>query len=205
MGAEPETDLASEIDRLTLSIDRAAAVTGKTLRYRPSAPQEDDPGRGAAEYNELCRQLRALRDHVGSARSRNAELRALRSELATLLFFAETLQADAVTWRAAVEERIKAQGPENAAARRDQVNLAVEHEELVRRRDTLRLRIDQTAARIARDSGGECRKTLPVYTLGDGVTICSVTVARPRRRLRLARCWVVTLNDARDGVMVRSE
>jgi hypothetical protein len=73
----------------------------------------------------------------------------------------------------------------------------------VRRRDSLQFSIVETAERMARQNHGECRRTLPVFRFGDGLTVCSVSVAWPRRRLRLAKFWLVTLNDSRDDVLVR--
>jgi len=105
--AEPQTDLVSEITGLTASIDRAAAATKVTLAECPPASGDDDPRSRLAEYKELSRQLNALRERVALAEGRNEGPMALRAELATLLFFARTLQADADRWRSAGEEREK--------------------------------------------------------------------------------------------------
>jgi hypothetical protein len=83
--------------------------------------------------------------------------------------------------------------------------LAAQRAQLARRRDGLEFTIGQTAARMARQNGGECRRTLPVFTLGEGLTVCSVSVSWPRRGFRFAKRWLVTLNGAHDDVLVRRE
>jgi hypothetical protein len=205
VGAEPQTEVVSEIGRLRLSIDRAAAATEITLAGHPGAAEDDDPGSPLAQQKELCRQLAALRERVAVAEYGNKDPRALRSELATLSFFAKTLQADADSWRSTLEGRIKELERQRTAARRERERLAAEREKLVRRRDALQLRIVQMAARMAQRDGGECRRTLPVFTLGEGLTVCSVSVSCPRKGLRFAKRWLVTLGDSRDDVLVRRE
>ena len=81
---------------------------------------------------------------------------------------------------------------------------AAELDELARRRDDLQLTILQTAVRMAQQNRGECRRTLPVFTLGEGLTVCSVSVSRPRRWFRFAEYWLVTLNRSHD-VLIRRE
>jgi hypothetical protein len=158
-----------------------------------------------AEYKELRRQLGALREYVARAESGSDEPRVLRAELATLLFFANTLQDDADAWRGALKQRLRELERERAAQRRERARFAAQREQLVRRRDALEFMIGQTAARMARQNGGECRRTLPVFTLGEGLTVCSVTVSWPRRRFRFANRWLVTLNGSRDDVLLRQE
>jgi hypothetical protein len=81
--------------------------------------------------------------------------------------------------------------------------LAAERVALVRQRDALQSQIEQTAARMAQDSGGECRRTMPVFRLGTDLSVCSVSVMSPKRGLRPAKSWLVTLNDSREEVVVR--
>ena len=206
MGVDNQTDLVSELARLQVSIDRVAAETDTTLADHPCATEADDPHWVLSEHNELRRQLAALRERVARAHSQNQDdPLALRAELATLLFFAETLQADADAWRAALLDRLKEFERLKAAERQEQRRLASEREELVRRRDALQLKIERTADRMAQENGGECRKTLPVFRLGDGLTVCSIAVSSPKRGFRWAKRWLVTLNDSCDEVQVRSE
>jgi hypothetical protein len=202
VSVETHTEVVSEVARLRFFIDRAAAATEITLTSDPPASEDDDPRSPRAEHEELCRQLAALRERVALAEYVNEGPRALRGELATLLFFAETLQADAAGWRSTLKARIKELERRRAAARREQDRLAAEREKLVRRRDTLRLGILRTAARMAEQGGGDCRSTFPVFTLGDGLSVCSVSVFWPRKGLRVAKRWLVTLNDSRDDVTV---
>lgn len=190
MGADPRTDLASEIARLEASIERAAASTEMTLAHHPAA--------------ELGRQLAALRDRVARAKAHSEDPGAVRAELATLLFFARTLEADASSWRATAEEQTEALERDRLAARREQARLAAEHATLARHRDALQATILQTAARMAQQNRGECRRTVPVITLGEGLTVCSVTVSWPRRWFRLGAYWLVTLNRSQD-LLVRRE
>jgi hypothetical protein len=75
----------------------------------------------------------------------------------------------------------------------------------MRRRDALQLAIVETAEAIAQRNAGECRRTLPVLTLDDDVTVCSVTVGSRTRGFRPAKRWLVTLNDSRDEVVVRRD
>jgi chromosome segregation ATPase len=205
MGADPGTDLDSEIARLLVSIDRMAAATGIALGGDSAALQGDDSHSGLTEHKELCRQLAALRERVVHAESQHHDdPPALRAELATLLFFAKTLLSDADTWRTGLVERAKEAERETAAARQEQERLATEREELVRRRDALQRAIDQTAKGLAQRDNGEARRTLPVITLVEGFTVCSMTVSIPRKGVRPAKRWLVTLNESRDQVLVRS-
>lgn len=194
MGADPQTVLVSEIAQLHAAIDRAAAATERML-----ADQAPD-----SERTELLRQLGALRERVENAQHRNDDPSALRAELATLSFFARTLQADAKKWRTALANRAYELEREQAAERAEEERLLLAREDLVKRREALQSTILQTAARMAQQTRGECRRTLPVFTLGDGLTVCSVSVAYPRRGLRLAGHWLVTLGRSHD-VLVRRE
>jgi hypothetical protein len=203
MGVETETDLVSEIAGLRLSIDRAAAATEITLAARLPADLDDDPRSPLAQHTELCRQLGALRERAAQAESRDEGPRALRAELATLLFFARTLGADADDWRSTLEDRIRELERRRTAARQEVERVAAQREELVRHRDALRSTIVQTAGQVAQNRG-ECRNTLPVFTLDEGLTLCSVSVSCPRKGLRFARQWLVTLDGSHD-VLVRRE
>jgi hypothetical protein len=203
MGADAQTDVVSEIARLRLSLGRAATATETSLAAHPPLHEDDDPRSPLAQHDELCRQLAALRERVASAEYRHEDPRGVRAELATLLFFAETLQADAETWRSALEHEIKEHRRRRRAARRERERLAAEREKLLRRRDSLQWTILQTAGRMAQERG-ECRKTLPVFTLEKGLTVCSVSVSCPRRGIRFPKQWLVTL-DGSDGVLVRRE
>ncbi len=205
MGVDPQTDLFCEIARSTVSIDRAAVATEMMLAECLSTSDDDDPRSPLAEHKELCRQLAALRDRVVRAQYGSNDPRTLRAELATLLFFARTLQADANIWRAALIERIKELERQRAAERQERERLAAQREELSRQRDALRFTIDQTAARMAQQNRGECRRTLPVFTLSEGLTVCSVSVSCPRKGFRCAQRWLVTLNGAHDHVLVRRD
>jgi hypothetical protein len=204
MVVETETDLVFEIARLRLSIDRAAAATEITLAGRLPANLEDDSRSPFAQHKELRRQLAALRERAALAESRDEGPRSLRAELATLSFFASTLQADADVWRSSLAEQIKQLERRRTAARRELERVAAEREKLVRRRDALRSTIVQTAGRMAQQNRGECRNTLPVFTLDEGLTLCSVSVSCPRKGLRFARQWLVTLDRSQD-LLVRRE
>jgi chromosome segregation ATPase len=196
-------EVVSEIARLKSSIDRAATATEIALVGRPGASEGDDPGSLPVERKELCRQLAALRERVAVAEQGNEDPVELRAELATFLFFANTLRADADDWRSTLQRRIKEGERRKTAALRELERLAAGREMLVRRRDALQSTIVHTAARIAQRDGGESRRTLPVFTLGEGLTICSVSVSCPRQRLRVAKHWLVTLNESYDDVLVR--
>jgi hypothetical protein len=194
VGADHKTVLASEIAELSAAIDRAASTTERLL-----AGQEPNP-----EHQELSRQLAALRERVENAQHRNDDPSALRAELATLACFARTLEADAQQYRAALANQARELERQKAAERAQEERLLVAREDLVKRREALQSTILQTAARMAQQTRGECRRTLPVITLGDGLTVCSVSVAYPRRGLRLAGHWLVTLGRSHD-VLIRRE
>jgi hypothetical protein len=194
VGADPETVLASDIAQLHAAIGGAAAATEIMLAGHP--PQ--------ADHQELCRQLAALRERVAQAQQRDDGLAALRAELATLLSFARTLQADADTWQAALADRARDLERQQAAELREQEQSDRERESLVRRRETLQSTILQTAARMAQETRGEWRRTLPVITLCEGLTVCSVSVSFPRRGLRLAGQRLVTLSRSHN-LLVRRE
>ena len=198
---DAQTHVVSEIARLRASIDREAAAVAKTLNDRPSAP---DAYRGGwVEHNELRRQLDALHEHVAQAPSRSQDRPGLRAEFATLLSFAKTLRTDAKTWRKAFEDGLKELERQETAAREERERLAAERETLMRRRDALQFTIDETAGRIAQGNGGDCRRTLPLFRLGEALTVCSIVVLSPRRRFRSRKHWLVTLSDSRDQVRVR--
>lgn len=204
MGADPQSNLVGEIARLEASIDRIAAATENVLAVDRPARADDGSRPLPAEHRELCRQLEALRERVALAADRNEDPPALRAELATLLSFARTLHADADHLRAALDDRARELERQRTAARREQERSAAELDELARRRDDLQLTILQTAVRMAQQNRGECRRTLPVFTLGEGLTVCSVSVSRPRRWFRFAEYWLVTLNRSHD-VLIRRE
>jgi hypothetical protein len=189
VGAVPQT-AQSEIAELGDSIDRAAAATENLL--------------AGAEHQELRRQLSALSERVAVAHRRGDGPQALRAELATLLCFARTLQTDAENWRSALAERARELERQRAAARQERERSDLERENLVRRRETLQSTILQTAARMAQETRGEWRRTLPVITLGEGLTVCSVSVSFPRRGLRLAGQRLVTLGRSHN-LLVRRE
>ena len=199
MGADAQTDLVSEIARLRVSIDRAATAAEVSLAAAAPVPADDD-----AEHKDLCRQLAALRGCVARADDRGDGPPALRAELATLLSFASTLEGDADAWRAALQEQSRELERQRAAARQSLEALAAERETLARRRDALQLTILQTAARMAQQYRGEWRRTVPVFTLGEGLTVCSVSVSCPRRGFRFAQRWLVTLTRSHD-VLIRRE
>jgi hypothetical protein len=201
VAADAQADLVSDIARLKVAIDRPAEATEVALGGRP--PASGDEGVWA-EHKELTRQLGALRERVDLAERRNEGPRALRAELATLLFFATALQADAENWRSALQDQTEELERQRTAARNERERLAAERENLVRRRDALQSTILQTAARVAQRYRGECRRTVPVFTLGEGLTVCSVSVSCPRRGFRFAKQWLVTLTAAHD-VLVRRE
>jgi hypothetical protein len=56
---------------------------------------------------------------------------------------------------------------------------------------------------MAQETRGECRRTLPVITLGEGLTVCSVSVSFPRRGLRLAGQRLVTLSRSHNLLVLR--
>ncbi len=206
MWVDHQTDLVSEVARLQASTERVVAETDMTLADHRCAAEDEDPHWVLSEHEELRRQLAALREHVARAHSQNqGDPPALRAELATLLFFAKTLQADADAWRAALADRLKEFERQKAEARQEQQRLASEREELVRRRDALQLEIERTADRMAQKNGAECRNTVPVFRLGHDLTVCSIAVSSPGRGFRWGKLWLVTLNDSCDEVQVRSE
>jgi hypothetical protein len=183
----------SEIAELKAELDHAAARTAVVLASRPSA-----------DHDELSRQLSSLRERVAVAEARDEGPGALRAELATLLSFARTLQADAEQWRSVLQDSMQEAERQRIAAAVVRDVPSVEHEALERRRDVLQSTIVQTAARMAQQYRGECRRTLPVLTLWDGLTVCSVSVSCPRRGFRFAKQWCVTLTRSQD-VLVRRE
>jgi hypothetical protein len=183
----------SEIARLRAAIERAAASTAGMLACHPSA-----------DHQELSRQLSSLRARVAVAEGRDQGPGALRAELATLLSFAQTLEADAESCRSAIQDVMHERERQRFAAEAERVGLEGDRETLARRRDALQSTILQTAAGMARQYRGECRRTLPVFTLWDGLTVCSVSVSCPRRGFHFAKQWCVTLTRSQD-VQIRRE
>jgi hypothetical protein len=200
---DAQTHVGSEIAWLRVSIGRAAAAVDGMLNDHRFASDDGYPRWGGVEHRELSRQLNALHEHVARAPSRSQDQLDLRAEFATLLCFAKALQTDAEAWRAAFRDGLKELEREEAAAREDRERLAAERECVVRRRDALQSTIDKTAGRIAQESGGDFRRTLPVFRLGEALTVCSVAVLSPSGWFRFQQNWLVTLNDSRDQVRVR--
>ena len=204
MQAEPKIDELSEAARLRAAIEREAAAAATALRtHRPTSDDADAPW-GLTQHRELHRQRAALHERVARAGACGEGRLAVRSELATLLSFAKTLRADAEAWCAAFEARLEELERQRIAARQARARLAAEREALMRQRDALQSRIEQTAQRLAEDDRGESRPTVPVFTLGEALTVCSLVVCRPRRRLRPQQRWLVTLDESRDQVIVRA-
>ncbi len=193
----------TELEELIAQIECAAEAAEIALGACRPTPGGADDASVLIEGRELRRQLGALRARVSNALDAGDGPRAVRSELATLLFFANTLEADADTWRAGFEHALREHEERAAAARRKQERLAAERRELARRRDHLASAIRDTAAHLAHPEASECRNTLPVFTLCAGLTVCSVSVSWPRRRFRFPKHWLVTLNEAHDDVVVR--
>lgn len=203
LAVETQTQLDCEIARLRVLIGREAAVVDKALNDHPSSCDDDYPRSGRAEHRELSRQLGALGQHVALAPSRSKDQLDLRADFATLVCFAKTLRTDAEAWRTAFEAGLKELEREETAAREERERLAAEREMLMRRRDALQFRIDETARGLVHANGGDCRRTPPVFRLGEAVTVCSVAVLSPRRWFRFQRYWLVTLNASGDQVQVR--
>jgi chromosome segregation ATPase len=193
--------LDSEIARLKAAIERSAAATEMGLAG--GLPASVDLSR-SEHLAELRRQLAALRERVAVAEERDEGPGALRAELATLLSFARTLESDAEDWRSALEARVRDVERQRIAAANERERAVAEHERLLRRRDALQSTILQTGARMAQQYRGECRRTLPVFTLWDGLTVCSVSVSCPRRGFRFPKQWLVTLSGSQD-VLIRRE
>jgi hypothetical protein len=200
---DPQTSVLSAITRLRVSIDGEAAAVDKTLKAHPSTSQDGYPRSGCAQHRELRRQLAGLHERVAAARSRSQDQLALRAELATLLSFAKTLRTDAETWRAALEDGLKELERQETETRQERDRVAAEREALIQRRDALQVAIDETAERMAQKNGGDCRRTIPVFGLGEALTVYSTAVLSPRKRFRSQKWWLVTLNDSRDRVRVR--
>jgi hypothetical protein len=203
LGVIVQTDVVSEIARLGSSIAAEAAAVDKTLNEHTSASDDEYPRWGWVEHRELRRQLDALHERVARARSRSRDRRELRAEFATLLSFAKTLRTDADIWRAAFKHGLEELERKEAAARDERERLAAERESMMRRRDGLQRAVDETAERIAQNNGGDCRNTVPVFRLGETLTVCSVVVLSSRKRFRSQPPWLVTLNDSCDEVRVR--
>ena len=196
--------LLSDVGRLQDQIDREAAATARTLNKHLSGSEGGYVPAELAERRELRRQLAALRDNVSEAHARSGHDPGWwRAELATLLSFARTLRRDAEAWRARFDDRLRAIARDQAAARRERARSTAERAPLIRRRDELQSKIDQTAMRIADETGGEHRRTFPCIALDERVTVCSVWVLRPRLRPWPAQRWLVTLDRAHDQVLVR--
>ena len=203
MGA-PQTSVVSDITRLRASIDRAAAAADVSLAGHPPASAGDGPRSLLTEHKELCRQLGALRERVALAESRNEGPGALRAELATLLSFAGAASRPTGSNCAQRSNSKSKNSKSHTVAHKERESVAEELEELVGGRTHLQLTILHTAARVAQQYRGECRRTVPVFTLGEGLTICSVSVSCPRRGFRFAKQWLVTLTRSHD-VLIRRE
>jgi hypothetical protein len=193
-----QPDLTAEIAGLKALITRTAAAAEGALR--PPTPESLE----LPERRELCRQLEALRARVARAGAQLSNPSELRSELATLSFFARTLRQDAEAWRATLHQALTEHRRKEAAERSRQRRLAAEHDRLLQRRDLLQAEINRAAGEVAQ-YGGECRRTVPVITLAEAVTVASITVSRPRRRLRAGQLWLVTLAADRERILVRQD
>jgi hypothetical protein len=201
--SELQNDLIDEITRLDVAIDREATAAAKLLRRHPPTLANGNLGSGPADHRELSRQLTALHEKVAQAQGRDEGRVTLRAELATLLAFARTLRADAESLPAAFEARRRELERRERAARREQQRLAAERDAWLRQRNALQSRIDAAAARMARESGGEWRRTLPCFRVCEAFTVCSALVVRPGIGLRGEQRWLISLDDAREELVVR--
>jgi hypothetical protein len=197
-----DSHVVSEIVRLRDSIGREIAAVQIALNDHTSASAGGRPRWGRAEHEELRRQLGALDQHVAQAPARSQDPPELRAEFATLLCFAKTLRIDAESWRAAYEAGLRELEREERAARKERERLTLERATLMSRRDALQSTIDETAGRIAQQNGCDCRNTLPIFRLGEALTVCSVVVLSATSWFRPRPDWLVTLNDACDHVRV---
>jgi DNA repair exonuclease SbcCD ATPase subunit len=204
MGTNPQTDIAADIAALGASIESdAAAAESALVEALPAS--EEGIGHELPEHQELCRQLSALRRRVVRARSELSDPHALRAELATLGFFAQTLRADADRWQARAHEVLAELAQREAAIRREQQHLAARRDELLRRRDALQAEIERIAAEMAEGRHGELRRTVPVIQFADAVSVSSITVSTRPRPFRALRLWLVTLSEDRQGVLVKRD
>jgi hypothetical protein len=192
-----------ELLELRGSIDRQVAVIVSALSDLAVSPPEGDPATHLAEHRELVRQLGVLRDRVSRAQSELNDLRTLRAELATLEFFARTLRTDVENLRASAHEAREEAARQERAALLELERSAAQREEALRRRDALQAEIVQLAEALARGDRRQCRRTVPVLALDEGVTVCSVGVATPKRPFRPRRFWLVTLTGRCDQVLAR--
>lgn len=199
---DSQTTLHGEVAELGVAIDREVAGIVVALSERAPALGDENPAGQLTECQELVRQLGALRARVAQAGAQIGDPRALRAELATLLFFATTLRSDAERLGERRREALEQLAREQRAACLESERLVAEREDALRRRDALQAKIVQTAERLTDGDRSDCRRTVPVITLGEGVTVCSVAVRSPKRRFRFRYFWLVTLTDARDGVLV---
>jgi hypothetical protein len=202
LSVDAQPHVVSELARWRALIGSEAAAVDTTLNDRPFIAADDYPPPRRAEHKELSRQLAALHERVAQAGSRSQDQLALGAELATLLSFAKTLRADAETWRAALEDGLEVLKRQEAARRQERERSAAERQVLMQRGDALQLTIAQTAERLTRQNGGDSRRTLPVFRLGEAVTVCSVAVLIPRKAFRSQKWWLVTLDASCDRVRV---
>ncbi len=196
--------LVSEIARIRVAIEREQSAADRLLSDHPSTAWGREPRWRLTEYRELRRQLAALRKSVSKAPARSeGDPALLRADLATLMSFAKTLRSDAKNWRAGLEEGLREIARQDAAAQRERARLAAERTASIRHRDKLQAEIDETAKRMARDSGADYRRVFPCFAFGEALTVCSLKVAVPGSGLRREKRWLVTLNDSQDQVVVR--
>lgn len=200
---DPGITLDGDVAELDAAIEHHAVAIVAALAAPASASAHGNPAGQLAEHQELARQLDALRGRVARARAQIADPRQLRAELATLLFFASTLRADAENLRARLGEELEQLARQQLAARVERQRLAAERQEKLRRRDALQAKIVRAAEGMAHGDRTECRRTVPVIALDEGVTVCSIGVRTPRRRFHFSQFWLVTLTDARDDVLIR--
>jgi chromosome segregation ATPase len=205
VGLDSQANVLTEIAKLRAAIGRDAGAAEVALAPACAEAEDDGRSRRLPQHQELSRQLAALRERVARAGSELSDHRAVRAELATLAHFSRTLREDADAWRSRLHQALCDLAQQEAAARQERDRLAAERDRLLRDRDLLQAKIDRTAAEMAQDSGGECRRTVPVIRLDDAVTVCSMTVSRPRKLFRAMRLWLVTLSSDRDQVLVRPD
>ena len=194
---------SSELAELRAAMDCQMTAIATALTVPPAEFEDDDRDVELAEHRELVRQLSALCDRVTRANAQLHDPRELRAELATLLSFARTLRNDADSLRARLREVSEELTRQKLAARLERERRAAERDQALLRRDALEASIARTAEAIAQGDATECRRTVPVITLGQDVTVCSMGVASPRRRFRSRQFWLVTLTDTRDEVLAR--
>ncbi len=196
--------LVADLGRLRKDLERDLVAAQQALDGHPSATDTGYPKWGRSEHDALLSRIKEIQQRLETARSRHGgRLTALRTELEQALGpEAQSLRVDADAWSNGFERALAQIECEQVARQREREAVAAHQRAMSPVRDALQARLDEAALRLAAEKDTEVFSWTPWISLAPDVVVRSALVKRTARRFRAGRRWLVTLNGARDDVVI---